>query len=212
MEQRLSKIAQVKQREHKQTTFNCIHSVNDWLWSHSCKELVEYHQSQFHHQPHHECSQVTIAPLLILCQGWSQQREQPTNLVFQQVEWTVTSSSHPCNIGPTVHPTAYPMKNSMDPAGRPTVQPTIQTHQASPGVQTPLRSEMLSSNGCHMQQLPVIWSNKLQSQRLQHNTAITSLKTFNMYKQSSKCSGVNYDCTLHKRCPIWCSGVLLVPY
>jgi hypothetical protein len=51
LEQSLGKIAQAKERKHKQTTFNCIHWVDDWLLSHPCKKLVGYHQSQFHHQP-----------------------------------------------------------------------------------------------------------------------------------------------------------------
>ncbi len=152
MAQSLGKIAQAKWRKHKHTTFNCIHLVNDWLWSHPCKELVEYHQSQFHPQPHHECSQVTIASLLLLCQAWSQQSDQPPNLAFQQIEWTVTSSSPFLQHWSNSTPHCLAHANYMGPAGRPTVQFTIQTHQASPGVQIPLRSEILSSNGCHMQQ------------------------------------------------------------
>jgi hypothetical protein len=51
LEQSLGKIAQAKERKHKHTTFNCIHWIDDWLQSHPCEKLVEYHQLQFHRQP-----------------------------------------------------------------------------------------------------------------------------------------------------------------
>ncbi len=71
-----------------------LHSFGRWLVVISpMQKLVEYQQSQFRQKPHHECSQVTIDSLLLLCRGWSQKRDQPPNLALQLVEWKVTSSS-----------------------------------------------------------------------------------------------------------------------
>jgi len=58
----------------------------------------------------HECHQVLTASKPLLCHGQSQQSGQPPILAFKQVEGTVTSSSQPHNIGPTVCPTSQPSK------------------------------------------------------------------------------------------------------
>jgi hypothetical protein len=59
----------------------------------------------------HECHQVLTASMPLSRHGQSQQRGSPPILAFKQVEWTVTSSSQPHNIGPTVCPTSQPSKN-----------------------------------------------------------------------------------------------------